>query len=104
MMDRPHLDVDSLEAAEGALSIRELFVGADGCRRVKYILRKAGAQRADAIESRFGLDLCGVARQRQIVICDGNGEVLGGFVAVDDRAHREPNLALAAQWIFGMPD
>jgi len=48
MMDRPHLDVDSLEAAEGALSIREVFVGADGCRRVKYILREVRSAQTPA--------------------------------------------------------
>ena len=55
----------------------------------------------DAIEGSFGRDLRRVARERQAVIGDGDGEVLGHFVMVDDATDRERNLVRAAQRLLG---
>jgi hypothetical protein len=42
-----------------------------------------------------------VARERQGVIRDGDGEVLGHFIMVDNATDRERNLVLAAQRFLG---
>ena len=69
-MDRADLDVDGLEAAEGALSVGELLVGFDGRCGIERRGFEAGAQHVDAIEGGFGRDLWRVARERQGVIGD----------------------------------
>ena len=101
VMDRPHLDVDGLEAAEGALGVRELLVGLDSGGGVEGRGLEAGAQHIDAVERGFGIDLRGVARKRHVVIRDGDVEVLGDFVLVDHGADRKPDLVLAARRPFG---
>jgi hypothetical protein len=82
----------------------ELFIGFDGRGGVERFGFEAGAQHVDAIEGGFGGDLRGLALERDIVVRDGNGEVLGHFIAVDHGADRERDLVLAAQRLVGAPD
>ena len=49
------------------------------------------------IESRFGVDGLGLARIGEGRLGDGDLEVLGHLVLVDDLAHLEADLGLAAQ-------
>src|ERR1700675_1321286 len=77
MIDRPHLEIDRLEAAEGAFGGRGLFVGGE----------RAG----------FG----GGAGKGETVVSDIQIKMFGHFVFVDDAADRERNLVLAAQRLFG---
>ena len=100
MMDGPDFEIDGLEAAEGALDAGEVFIGPDGRGGVERFGLEVGAQDIDAVEHGFGVDLFGLARERQIVVGDGDGEVLGHLVVIDHGADRECDLVLAAQRPF----
>src|ERR1700693_683690 len=63
MIDRPHLEIDRLEAAEGAFGGRELFVGGDRRGLIERRFGDSGAHHIDAVECRFGVDFGGVARK-----------------------------------------
>src|SRR5678816_1994033 len=43
VIDRPHVQINGLDAAEGALDLAERFVAAYGCRIVQHVGRQAGA-------------------------------------------------------------
>ena len=101
MIDRPHLEIDRLEAAEGAFGGRELFVGGDRRGLIQRRFGDCGAHHIDAVECRFGVDFGGVARKGETVVGDIQIKMFGHFVFVDDAADRERNLVFAAQRLFG---
>ena len=100
MMDGPDFEIDGLEAAEGALDGCEIFVGPDGGGGIERFGLKVGAQDIDAVEHGLGVDLFGLALERQIIVGDGDGEVFGHLVMVDHRTDRERDFILAAQRFF----
>ena len=104
MMDRPDLEIDGLDASKGAFDLGEIFVGPDGRGGVERLGLEVGAQHIDAIERGFGVDLRGLALEGEIVVGDGEDEVLGHFVTIDHGTDRERDLVLAAQRLFGAPD
>src|SRR5450631_912656 len=89
MIDRPHLEIDRLEAAEGAFGGRELFVGGDRGGLIERRFGDSGAHHIDAVECRFGVDFGGVARKGETVVSDIQIKMFGHFVFVDDAADRE---------------
>jgi hypothetical protein len=54
VIDRPHLEIDRLEAAEGAFGSRELFVGGDRRGLIERHFGDSGAHHIDAVECRWG--------------------------------------------------
>jgi hypothetical protein len=67
---RPHLEIDRLEAAEGAFGGRELFVGGDRGGLIERHFGDSGAHHIDAVERRFGVDFGGVARKGETVVSE----------------------------------
>jgi hypothetical protein len=96
MMNRAYLEIDGLDAAEGAFDACELFVGLDRRGGVEDLGREAGEQHVDAIERGFCIDLCSVALEYQVVVRDGDDKMFGHFVVVEVGADRERDLILAA--------
>ena len=72
-------------------------IGADGRGGIERLGPEVGAQDIDAVEQGFGFDLLDLALERQIIVGDDLGEVLGHLVMVDHRADRQGDLILAAQ-------
>src|ERR1700686_2669982 len=70
MIDRPHLEIDRLEAAEGAFGGRELFVGGDRRGLIEHRFGDSGAHHINALECGFGLDFGGLARKGETVVSD----------------------------------
>ncbi len=54
VVDGPDLEVDGLQAAEGALDRAQALVGADGFRGVERTGGQAGADDVQAVQGRFG--------------------------------------------------
>ena len=65
MMDGPDFEIDGLEAAEGSLDVGEIFIGPDGGSCVERFGLDVGTQDIDAVEQGFGIDLLGLALERQ---------------------------------------
>src|SRR5260370_21732322 len=104
MMDGPDFEIDGLEAAEGSLDVGEIFIGPDGGTGVERFVLDVSTQDIDAVEQGLGIDLLGLALERQIRVGDGDVEVLGHFVMIDHRTDRECDLILAAQRSFLAPN
>ena len=65
MEDRSDLEIDGLDAAEGALDLGQALVGAHAGAVVEGLGGEAGADHVDAVEARLGVDLvvsCGRRR------------------------------------------
>ena len=62
MVDGTHLEIDGLEAAEGALNHAEPLVGLDRLLAVELCLRQAGANHVEAVEGGLGGDAVGLRR------------------------------------------
>ena len=60
--------------------------GRDGIERFRL---KVGAQDIDAVEHGLGVDLLGLALERQIIVGNGDSEVLGHLVVIDHGPDRE---------------
>ena len=96
-MDRPHMQVDGLQAAESPLHLGQALVGAD-CRGIIEVGgRHVGAHDVDAVESGFHCDGVMLAAKRKARLADRQIEVLGHLVAVDDLADSQADFRLAAQ-------
>ena len=65
VIDRPDLEIDGLEAAEGALHQAQGFVAAHGGGVVERVGRQAGAHDVEAVEGRLGGDLVGLAGEAE---------------------------------------
>ncbi len=77
MEDRSNLQVDGLDAADGAFNLSEAFVGSHTGAVIESFDREAGADHIDAIETRLVIDLIELACKGEIAIGDGEREVLG---------------------------
>ena len=86
LMDRPDAEIDALHAAEGALDLREIFVGTHRVFGSKDLLGDRGAQDVEAIEGRLGLDGLLLAPVREGRVGDGDLEVLGHLEAAQHLA------------------
>src|ERR1700730_18471204 len=104
MMNGPDFEIDGLEAAEGSLDVGEIFIGPDGGNGVERFGLDVGTQDVDAVEQCFGIDLLGLALERQIRVGNGDVEVLGHFVMIDHRTDRECDFIPAAQCSFLAPN
>src|ERR1700757_2056601 len=78
MMDRPELEVEALENAEGALNLGQALVGAHGLGGIKPRRRQRSAQHIDAVERSIPRDT------RVIALI---GQTLGGNLPVKILAH-----------------
>jgi len=56
MMDRPDLEIDGLDRAEGALHPRERLVGEDRGRGVEQVCGHIGARHVEAVQRRLAGD------------------------------------------------
>ena len=81
MKDRADVEVDGLEAAEGALDAGQAFVGAHRIGGLESIGWNIGAQHVEAVERGFCGDRGVIARKAQRGIRDGDAEVLGDLTA-----------------------
>jgi hypothetical protein len=78
---RTNVEVEGLEAAEGALDTGRTFVGAYRIGGIESIGWNAGTQHIEAIERGFCGDRSVIACEAQRVIHDGDAEVLGDLAA-----------------------
>src|SRR5258706_9259503 len=99
MEDGTDVEVDGLEAAEGALDTGEAFVGAHGVGGIERIGWKAGTQHVEAVEGGFWGDRGVIGREAQRVVGDGDTEVLGDLAATEQGADGQADLVGPAQWL-----
>ena len=102
MVDRSDLQIDALQAAEGALDQAQGLVTAHRGGVVEYRGGQAGAHDINAVEGRLGGDCLGLAGKAKAVVGNVEDEVLGHFVPVEhgsdfetDCGHATQRLALA---------
>src|ERR1700741_3193894 len=100
-MDRPDLDIDGLETAERAFGIRQTFVGAHDRRAVEQAGCDVGAHDVDAIEQGLNVDRLAPALDYEIGIGDGDVEMLGHLVAIDDLADGDADGIATTQQPLG---
>ena len=81
-VDGPYLEPGRLEVAEGALDAGEGLVGVDGLVGGDVGGGEAGADDVDAVEPGLGGDAGFVAGPGEVVVDDGDGEVLLDLAAV----------------------
>ena len=98
MADGTDIEVDGLEASEGAFDPREILVGLNGFFGIKLRGRHGRADHIDAVETGLLLDLSSASLDAEMAVVDLDGEVLADLVAVDDRAdgHADRRRACAA--------
>src|ERR1019366_7796127 len=85
MVDRADLD-RVLHRSERALGHLELLVSADRGRRAECLGGQGGPDRVEAVQGGLLVDLIGLALIGERPVGDGQGEVLGDLVLVDDLA------------------
>src|SRR6516162_3730876 len=93
MMDGPDLEIHGLERAERPFHRAQSLVVPHGIAAVHRSLGDARTDDIDAIERRFGSNLFAQQRELEAVIGDGELEVLGHLVLVDDLSNSHPDLA-----------
>lgn len=96
-----NLEVDGLDAADGALDLGQAFVGPHAGVVIEGFGGKAGADHIDAVKARLGGDVVVLAREGEVGVRDGEREVLGHLVFADDGADLEADLGLAAERLPG---
>src|ERR1700730_3876835 len=100
MMDRPDLDIDGLEAAERALDIGQAFVGTDDRVAVEQVGCDVGAYHVETIEQGLVVDRLAPALDNEIVVSDGDVEMLGHLVVIDDLADGDADGIATAKRSF----
>ena len=103
-MNRPYLQVDRLQRAECALDVGQRFVVTHAVCRVHLRRRQRGANDVNAIERRLSGDAVLLTLKGQRGGADGQGEVLGDLVLIDDFAHAHADLVLTGQLAGSHPD
>src|SRR5271169_4482386 len=98
MVDRSQVQIDSLQAAKGALDAGEALIGADHALGRQGFVFDAGADDIKAVEPGLVGDAVGIAGKGEAVVTDSDVEQLGELVAVFDAANgaRDPVLSLGA--------
>jgi hypothetical protein len=86
VVDRPDVQIDGLQAAEGALDAGEALIGADDIVGGQGFVLDIGADDVEAVEPRLGGDPVGIAGEGEAVFANGDVEQLGELVAVLDAA------------------
>jgi len=76
MMDRADVQIDSLDRTEGALHVAQIFVATHNVGGSECILSKIGADDMEAIELAFGVDRIDLAGEGEMVVGDGQSEML----------------------------
>ena len=74
MEDGTDVEVDGLEAAEGTLGPREIFVGLNSFCGIKLLDRHGRADHIDAVEAGFLFDLCGASLDGEMAVADLDGD------------------------------
>jgi len=97
VMDRPDLEIDGLDAAEGPFHSGERFVAAHRAGIIKGFRRQAGAHDIEAVGCGFGGDLIVLAGETEAGICNIEAEVLGHLVLADHGADLQRDLGGASQ-------
>jgi len=83
MEDRTNVEVDGLEAAEGALDAGQALIGAHRISGIESIGWHIGAQHVEAVERGFCGDRGVIARDAQRVIRDDRGWLPGGRITFE---------------------
>src|SRR5437660_796130 len=99
MEDGTDVEVDGLEAAEGALDSGETLVGAHRIGGIESIGWNAGMQHVEAVERGLCGDRGVIAREAQRVVGDANMEVLANLATTQQGADRQADLVGPAQWL-----
>ena len=71
VVDRPQVQIDGLDAAEGALDLAVLICSCDVATSLQHVDRQAGAHYIYAIGGSFGGNLGGLAREDEAMVGDG---------------------------------
>src|SRR5256885_905857 len=92
MTDRANLEIDGLEASEGALDAGQILVGLHALGAAHRVGRQAGADDIEPVETGLSRDAVELAAPGEVAVANIEGEVLGHLVAVGVRPHRPPRL------------
>ena len=103
MVDGPHLEVDALVAAEGALDAAEALVGPDRLRRREVGLGHVGADDVEAVEGGLFGDPRLIAAVAEAVFVDLGVEVLADLVGAQGAVGAGGDLVLAPQGALWAP-
>jgi len=95
VIDRPDLEIDRLDAAEGAL--HEGFVATHRGGVVESGGGQAGTDDVEAVEGRLSGDFVGLAGDGEAGVGNIEGEVLGHFVLVEHGADLQADFGFAVQ-------
>ncbi len=114
VVERPDLELGRLEAAEGALHRGQALVGEHGGGRSQRVGRHRGAQdprvrlrrpegRLEAVERRLLGERGLITREAQVLVGDGEAEVLGHLAPAQHGADPKRDRVLARERAAGTP-
>jgi hypothetical protein len=94
VVDWAEVQIDGLQAAEGALDMGKVLIGTDNALGRQGFVLNAGADDVKTIESGLGGDARGVAGEAKAVFGDADVEQLGELVAIFDATDGARDLVL----------
>src|SRR5258707_7284725 len=97
VVDRTNVEVCGLEAAKGPLDTGEALVSAHRISGVDSLGWHVGAQHVEAVERGLFGNRGVIAREAQLVVGDGEVEVLADLAAADNLANGKADLVGPAQ-------
>jgi hypothetical protein len=95
VMDGANAQIHSLQAAESAFHLRQALVAAHRVWGRAAALGLTGAHHVDAVQLAFAPDGCFSPSPAEDSVGDGEDEVLGDLVAVQNLARLQRDLGLA---------
>src|SRR5262249_6504165 len=84
--DWAEVQIDGLQAAEGAVDMGKVLVGTDNALGRQGFVLDAGTDGVKTIEPGLSSDACGVAGEAEAVFGDADVKQLGELIAVFDAA------------------
>ena len=91
----------AVERAKEPFDVFKSFVTQHHIAVGESLFGQAGAQHVDAVQGGFGVDLVGLAGERERLVGDLDGEVFGHLVVVDDLAGPKADGVAPAQGAAG---
>ena len=104
MVDGADMQIERFHGAERPFDFGKSLVAAHRLGRVHLLLGHAGADDVDAIERGFGGDRGDVAGELQIVVGDGELEVLGDLAPAKHGSDGQADPVSAPKRLAGAPD
>src|SRR5256885_9777486 len=90
MPDRGNLEIDGLEASEGALDAGQILVGLHALGAAHRVGRQAGSDDIEPVATGLSRDAVELAAPGEAAVANIEGEVPGHLVAVQAPAPRPP--------------